>query len=264
MLDLDIAASPKRPTDTLYIMSFILGLILIGWLLMALSVFDMMLRGVAGNAGLGMHVFDGISPAALSDKFDLPYKFSLCVTNNGVWDIADFVKSFLMWGAMVLAMMLPTRLSRSNREPKSVLFTLGYLAVWLIGCGFAVILQWGLDVSGILDAHMVSKSVYFSGAVLILVGVFQLSSFKQKHLAACQDGEGFQRRDSISGWQAGISCMLCCGPLMLVMFVFGLMNVIVMALMTIFMLLERHSGFSNYGVKTSAVALIVLEKNITL
>ena len=44
---------------------------------------------------------------------------------------------------------------------------------------------------------------------------------------------------------------------MLVMFAFGLMNVIVMAFMTLFILIERYSKSSTAIVKASGLALII-------
>ena len=230
----------------------IFGLVFIGWSLVILSVFDMLLRGVADMAGPGMGVFSHISPIALSDLFSLPYRFSLCVTDTGVWSIDDFAKSFLMWGAMILAMMVPTLISPSGRTPKTFRFTLGYLSVWFVGSLLAVLLQWSLSATDLLNANMVSQSSYLNALILMGVGAFQLSSLKQKQLARCQHWD-----TNFTGWQAGLNCMRCCGPLMLVMFAFGLMNVIVMALMTLFILVERYSKLSTTIVKASGLALII-------
>lgn len=280
---------PSRSLAKLQLnMLLLLGLIALGWVLIALSVFDLLIRGVAGLAGPGMGVFSNISPAALSDSFGLPYKFSLCVTQTGAWEFADFGKSFLMWGAMILAMMLPTRLVQVQRKTEDWKFILGYLSAWAFGSFLAVILQWGLHRSGMLDVNMVLMPVHLGAVILIFIGVFQLSAFKEKRLTACQHSAHSGRELSIirtplhiqklkpqvlqvqgenthqktlsptTGWQAGINCILCCGPLMLLMFVFGLMNVVVMALMTALILFERHAAASRSVVKLTGVGLIVM------
>jgi len=59
------------------------------------------------------------------------------------------------------------------------------------------------------------------------------------------DGIGFNLQ---AGTKFGISCAISCGPLMLTMFAFGLMNVIAMLVLTVMMFVETnlfYGGSSN-------------------
>ena len=85
------------------------------------------------------------------------------------WSLSYAVLIFVIWGAMMVAMMLPTaaptvllvtslasdRTSNPNFIPAlAMLFALGYLLVW---CGFsfaATLTQWGLDGAGLLSEMM--------------------------------------------------------------------------------------------------------------
>jgi len=249
MWDIETSKWANQPRAS----TLIIGLILLGWGIILLSVFDMLLRGVAGNAGLGMGVFSDISPIALSDVLGQPYKFSICVNGDGQWAAVDFIKSFFMWGAMILAMMVPTLLSGNRHRPKNLYFISGYVLAWSLGSLLAVLLQWLLNINGVLDQYMVSGSALFNAIILIGVGAFQLSPFKQDQLAACRHSGR-----AVTGWQAGINCIRCCGPLMMVMFVFGLMNIVLMAVLTLFMLMERAIKPVDMIVKLSGAALIFL------
>lgn len=249
ILNVNMSKWGIRPRPAIVVVS----LIILGWALLCLSVFDMLLRGVAVNAGPGMGVFSNISPIRLSDILGQAYKFSICTQVSGQWGMVDFFKSYLMWGTMILAMMVPTLLSGNRHPPKSLHFISGYILVWSIGSVFAVILHWLFHINAALDTHMVSQSSMLNALILFGVGIFQLSPLKQKQLTACRhttpDG---------SGWQAGLNCLACCGPLMMVMFVFGLMNVVMMAALTVFMLMERATKPGYTLVKLSGLAFIAM------
>ena len=273
--DFGLYHSPSR----LY---YIGGLITLGWLWTAMSVMDMALRGVAGDAGPGMGIFAQISPKSLSDSFGLPYRFSLCITETGDWTFKDFVQAFMMWIAMVLAMMLPTLLLSNRQNPISSAFTLGYLWIWAIASLFAVALQWGLSAGAQLNSHMLSQSSILNSLILIGVGSYQLSPIKHRLVLACLHkddqtrapiGKGSDIAQNIrsdmklgmtSGMDAGVNCVKCCGPLMLIMFVFGLMNAVIMALMTLFILSERHVKYSYGLIKASGIGLIFMGLGIGL
>jgi len=247
----------QRKSDRFFEIGLIASLMLFGWLIIGAALIDMMMRGAVQDAGIGMGIFSYISPIDISNLMGLPYKFSLCVTDINAWRADDFIKSFCMWFAMVLAMMMPTLFKTSQHPARFTGFIIGYLGAWLAGCVLAVIIQWALASLQVLDANMVSQSSFLSAMVLITIGLYQVSPFKRRHLMACQTKAIDQNGGHMTAWQSGINCMLCCGPLMLIMFVFGLMNVIIMAVMTIFILIERYSTLSELALKVSSIMLII-------
>jgi predicted metal-binding membrane protein len=81
-------------------------------------------------------------------------------------------------------------------------------------------------------AHDRSRSPALTGALLLIVGVFQFSRLKDACLRACRSPFGFlmsDSRDGLSGaWYMGVRhglyCLGCCWSLMALLFVGGVMN----------------------------------------
>ena len=54
---------------------------------------------------------------------------------------------------------------RSSKRPAAITaFTSGYLALWALFSALAVVMQFGLEKSGLMSAMMSSRSVALSGA----------------------------------------------------------------------------------------------------
>jgi predicted metal-binding membrane protein len=113
----------------------------------------------------------------------------------------------------------------------------------------ATLSQWLLERAALLTPMMATNSNLLGGLVLIATGLFQWTSLKQACLNYCrsplifiQDHGGFQRTPLGSlgiGFRHGVYCVGCCWALMALLFVGGVMNVIWIALLTIFVLLEK-------------------------
>jgi predicted metal-binding membrane protein len=105
------------------------------------------------------------------------------------WNAIDAVMLFVMWSAMMAAMMIPgaspmitafatinhRRQARAAPYVPTAVFLLGYLTVW---AGFSVIataLQWLLQNLGLLTTMMQSSSYYWSAALFGAAGLYQLS-----------------------------------------------------------------------------------------
>ena len=241
------------------------GLIVVGWFYMAFQTLELGTRGSLGDAGPGMGLFDLVRQHVTSDPFGFLSAYSICTSPSLHWSATDFVKALAMWGAMVLAMMFPALapMFRDDRslEPRfrSVLFFVsGYLLAWLVFCCAAVGVQWVLRSQEYLDAQMVSASSLMSAAILILAGAFQLSEKKRWHLKVCR--LGLERLSDEEGTPGGLAkhgsvyagkCIQCYWPLMMTMFVFGLMNVVAMAALTLFMIHEKTASDMVRSVRVS-------------
>jgi predicted metal-binding membrane protein len=184
-----------------------------------------------------------------------------------------------MWGAMTLAMMLPsaapmiltyaeiadTAAAKSQPVVSPFVIAAGYTAVWFGFAALATVAQLALTRAAVLDAGMASASGLFSGAILIGAGAYQFSALKHACLTQCRHPFPFffanwqttPRGVFRLGMKQGLYCLGCCWAMMLVMFAVGVMNVIWMAALGIVMAIEKLGSGKRftYGV---GVALIVI------
>lgn len=235
-------------------------LVATGWLFMIIQCLELSMRGTVADAGPGMALFSFLTPLFSG----LQVLYSICVTRSVDWGAVDFAKALAMWQAMVLAMMVPTLLPGFQRQQThfgpALRFVTFYLLAWLGFCLVAVGLQWLLRSVQMLDAHMVSTERVLNAAVLIFAGAFQLTGSKRRRLMACQmslHGAPGDMSAVQSGWTHGVQCVKCCWPLMLTMFVFGLMNLLAMAALTGLIVIEKTQADAGWLVKISGIAFIL-------
>ena len=167
----------------------------------------------------------------------------------------------LMWGAMTLAMMLPSAApmiltyaeiadtAARKAEPVVSPFVLaaGYTAVWFGFAAVATVAQLALTRAALIDSAMVAASGLFSGAIFIAAGIYQFSALKHACLRQCQQPFPFffanwattPRGVFRLGVRQGLYCVGCCWAMMLLMFAVGVMNVIWMAALGIVMTIEK-------------------------
>lgn len=177
------------------------------------------------------------------------------------WPVADLVMLFVMWAVMMVAMMTPTaapmvltfaainRQRRAADKPyvPTALFLLGYLLVWTGYSLIATLLKWGLHAASLLSPAMTSTSRIFGGSVLIATGIFQFTRLKHACLSHCRSPLCFLMTDwregprgaLTMGLRHGLSCTACCWLLMLLLFVLGVMNLLAVAMLTLFVLVEK-------------------------
>lgn len=180
------------------------------------------------------------------------------------WQPSTWLFMGAMWWSMMIAMMAPSaaptillyaRVYRHAQAQGSTArlapagaFTAGYLLVWLGFSIFATALQWGLTKLGVLaELTMASSSAYLSAAVLLLAGLYQFSSFKDRCLTHCRAPAGFIAQH----WRPGATgalrlgalhgayCVGCCSLLMALLFIGGVMNIVWIAALALFVLVEK-------------------------
>jgi predicted metal-binding membrane protein len=194
------------------------------------------------------------------------------------WSLRDFRMIFSMWSMMMVAMMLPTvapiilifsavNRQRSNERNPLIptgLFLLAYLFVWVAYSALATFAQWGLHASAILSHSMTINSPILGGAFFLAAGVFQWTPFRDACMSHCRSPIGFvltewregKRGAMIMGLKHGTFCVGCCWMLMALSFVLGAMNMLWMAMLTIFMFLEKVIWPTNIWVsRIAGVAL---------
>jgi predicted metal-binding membrane protein len=107
--------------------------------------------------------------------------------------------------------------------------------------------MWGLHTAALLSPMMVSTSPLLGGALLVVAGAFQWSPLKRVCLTHCRTPLGFLMGEWREGtWGAlrmglrhGSYCVGCCWVLMALLFVTGVMNLLWVAAIAAFVLVEK-------------------------
>jgi len=178
------------------------------------------------------------------------------------WTAADVLYTFAMWAVMMVGMMTPSaapvvllaaraRASRGGRRlPATALaFGVGYLAVWVGFSAVAALAQWALHDGALLSPAMAAASPFVGGAILVGAGSYQVTPLKGACLIHCRsplDVLMAHWRDGLigavrMGAHHGAYCLGCCWALMAVLFVVGVMNLVWVASLAIFVLLEKSA-----------------------
>ena len=166
-----------------------------------------------------------------------------------------------IWVLMMVAMMFPAaapmilafhkvqadRGESGGAFVSTLVFVAGYLLVWTLA-GIAA-------YSGTLAAEMIAVGAALSreaearigGIVLVAAGFYQLTPLKEGCLSKCRTPIVFVAkswRDGVSGalhmgLLHGAYCLGCCWLLFVILFPLGLMNIFVMAIITLVVLAEK-------------------------
>jgi predicted metal-binding membrane protein len=214
----------------------------------------------------------GMSTLAMTTWEFPPHIPSMNYSND--WTAAYALTMLGMWWVMMVAMMIPSaapmillyarvvRHSQKNSIPQTATFALGYLLAWLGFSLLAVLLQWLLERAGIVHGMMMWSTNYvLSGALLILAGIYQLSSMKAVCLRKCRSpAEFISSHWKMGALQMGLKhgayCVGCCWGLMALLFVGGAMNLVWIAGLSLIVLAEKLYPTANTVVYVSALLLI--------
>jgi predicted metal-binding membrane protein len=191
--------------------------------------------------------------------------------------LADLLMLAVMWTIMMVAMMLPSaapmillfaRITRQRRDAgrpytSTFLFASGYVIVWTAFSLAATLLQWGLHESALLSRDMASANTWFGGGLLLAAGIFQFTPLKVRCLSHCRSPMQFLMSDWREGAAGAITmglrhgwhCLGCCWALMALLFVLGVMNLLWVAALTTFVLLEK---IAPTGLRVGKVAGVLL------
>lgn len=227
---------------------------------------------IAG-AGLGMSAWD------MTGFAWFPHRMGMGDAFEAHWSLAAWVLIVAMWWVMMIAMMTPSaapaillyaKVYQHTSAQSKVLaptgaFAAGYLLVWLVFSLAAALLHWALDRSGLVAAMMMgSRSRSLSAGLLIAAGIYQLSPLKRSCLAQCRAPASFLSRHwrpHIGGALRlgvihGAYCVGCCGVLMALLFVGGVMNLVWIAALTALVLIEKAVPGGQWVARGTGVALI--------
>ena len=159
-----------------------------------------------------------------------------------------------MWTVMMVAMMLPSlvamlRHRRYATTRANAVASVAYFAVWTaIGAAAypvgAALAELEMRVPAI--AEIVPPA---AGVVVLIAGILQFTAWKSRRLACCHGHPArVSPTDAGSAWRHGMrlgaDCAACCGNLMAVLLVFGVMDLLAMALVTAAITVERRERAS--------------------
>ena len=231
------------------------------------------LSGLAGVSALAwlylVYLRRGMPDAATSMESAMPPMRD--------WGGPDLILTFAMWAVMMIAMMVPSAapaillfatISRQRRErpvalgPTTV-FLLGYLALWMGFSVAATLAQWGLHAAS-LTTGMVSAGPILGAVLLIIAGIFQWTPLKHACLTHCRSPLGFfmteWREGTVGalrmGFKHGVYCIGCCWLLMSLLLAAGAMNLLWVAAMAAFVLVEKAAPAGQWVSRIAGLVLV--------
>jgi predicted metal-binding membrane protein len=215
---------------------------------------------VMTGAGTGMSMREmtriAISPGAFAGRgMSMPFEWT-----GSYWFIM-----VAMWWDMMIAMMVPgaapmillyARTARYAQKGGQIVsgviptaaFAGGYLIVWLGFSVLATTLMFSLEQAALMSSMMMwSLDPWLSAGILLAAGVYQITPLKQTCLKHCRSPVQFlsghwrpgRTGAFLMGMHHGAFCVGCCWALMALLFVGGVMNLLWIAGLAIFVLIEK-------------------------
>ncbi|HEX6142910.1 MAG TPA: DUF2182 domain-containing protein [Geminicoccaceae bacterium] len=244
---------------------------------------------VLAGAGMGMSAFEmtgmTLVPAGLGDA--RPAEMAAPVAGMSgmagmamqpaAWSPGYALMMFFMWWIMMVAMMLPSaapmillyaavsrKRVRESPHLRTLVFALAYLLVWAGFSAVATAAQFGLERAGLVSSLMASTSAVLGGLILLAAGLWQLTPVKQACLRHCQSPIFFIAHHwrpgtagaLLMGLGHGAYCAGCCWFLMALLFVGGVMNLIWIAGLALFVLLEKTVPPRHWLTRATGVLLL--------
>ena len=193
------------------------------------------------------------------------------------WSVIDGLLMWAMWAVMMVAMMVPSaapmilifaRVDRSQSGGRpftaTTLFALGYVLVWAAFSVAATAMQWGLQNAALLSPMMVATSTILGGVLFIAAGVYQWTPLKYACLKHCRSPMAFimghWRPGRLGAFRMGLGhgafCLGCCGFVMGLLFVGGVMNLAWVAAITVFVVAEKLMPKGEWVARAGGVAMV--------
>ena len=239
--------------DRLIVLSGIAGAVAIAWVYLVIEAVEMPAMKMVGS-----HV--------------------VAITRMKPWTAVHFWLMFVMWSVMMVGMMLPSaapavlgfagvsrrRQGQDQAFAPTTAFALGYVTVWTAFSVIATFLQWGLRSAALLSPMMVSTSPLLGGVLLVAAGVYQWTPAHRhalERLRAPLDSIVTRWRDGtggafVMGLENGASCVASCWVVMGLLFVGGVMNLLWVAAIAIFVLIEKAAPHGDLVGRICGVVLL--------
>jgi len=187
-----------------------------------------------------------------------------------------------MWIVMMMAMMLPSLVPMLRRYRRAVartdemglglqttLVAMGYFFVWTVFGMAAFPLGAALAAIAMHEPTVARAVPIAAGAIVLIAGAFQFTASKAHHLACCRETPGRGRSlppDAGAAWrhglQLGLHCCRCCGNLIVILLVIGVMDLRAMALVAAAITVERLAPAG--GLVARAIGALVVAAGLLL
>lgn len=196
----------------------------------------------------------------------------------GRWGFLEYALGFAMWALMMVGMMIPSaapmivlysrvaQRAQPQDQPlaSTTAFAAGYLLTWSAFSLAAATLQGVLVDIALLTDMMTSASGVLAGILLIAAGLYQWTPLKHACLAHCRSPIHFLSQKWRPGrWGAllmgiahGTYCVGCCWALMGVLFAVGIMNLLWIAAIASFVLIEKAAPFGMWSRRVTGALLV--------
>ena len=230
------------------------------------------------SALVGVTVLSWTYLIRMATQMDMSAMMPAAMLEIHAWAVGDFVFMFVMWAVMMVGMMVPTAIpmtliyaavarkaaGQGTTLAPAAVFLSGYIAMWTIFSAGATFAQWALDQAALLSPMLVSNSPWLGAALLIAAGVYQITPAKEACLRHCRSPAHFIAEHWRPGWagafrmglEHGAFCLGCCWALMGLLFFGGVMNLLWIAAITLFVLLEKVLPFGARSGRFAGIAMI--------
>ncbi len=243
--------TPNR--DRLIVLSGIAGAVAIAWVYLVIEAVEMPAMKMVGS-----HV--------------------VATTRMKPWTAVHFLLMFVMWSVIMVGMMLPSatpailgfaavsrrRQGQDQAFAPTTAFALGYVTVWTTFSLMATFLQWGLRSAALLSPMMVSTSPLLGGVLLVVAGIYQWTLAHDHALERLRSPldsiETRWRKEAggafVMGLENGANCVASCWVVMGLLFVGGVMNLLWVAAITVFVLIEKAAPHGDLVGRICGVVLL--------
>ena len=199
-------------------------------------------------------------------------------TEFGPWTISDVALNIAIWWIMMIGMMLPSAMpmvlvfAAANRRRRArggdfvptAVFAAGYLSAWAVFGLVATFAEWGLEQAALISPATQRVSPTLGAGIVIAAGLYQLTPLKNACLAHCRTPLDFvlnHWREGAAGAvrmgiEHGLYCLGCCWVLMALLFAVGVMNLLLMAVLTAFVLIEKLFPAGQWIARVSGLLLL--------
>lgn len=181
---------------------------------------------------------------------------------------------FLMWVAMMVAMMFPSaapmilvfaKSQKGKHNGSIALFVAAYLALWVSFGAVAFALGAGVEAVAERSFWVARNWARAGGVLVVAAGLYQLSPLKRRCLAKCRSPLSFLLQRWRSGWtgalgmglEHGVYCLGCCWLLFLVLVPLGVMNLAAMLTVTFVVFAEKALPWGRAAGHVAAAALVL-------
>jgi predicted metal-binding membrane protein len=200
--------------------------------------------------------------------------------------VPSFALTTLMWWTMMIGMMVPSavpmillygnvqrrQLAAESPKLRVALFTAGYLAAWGAFSALAAAAQIALTRLALLAPVELAVTGRVGALFVALAGIYQLTPLKNVCLRRCRSPaellSSHWRPGTAGALRMGVDhglyCVGCCWLLMGLLFASGIMNLLAVAAIAAFVLIEKLLPYGDKTARVGGVLLLLLAVYLAL